>query len=438
VLIRQDGLSNLVAWHRATYNVTCADRATLLANPAFDASVWELWPYLTAGASVHIPDELTRSSPPHFVEWLQEEAITLTFVPTPLAELLLDETWPQDIALRALLTGGDTLHRGPSRNFAFNLVNHYGPTENSVVTAYARLGPWREGDTAPPIGRPITNVQVYVLDRLLEPAPVGVPGELYIGGIGLSPGYLNDDQLTSEKFIRDPFSNRPGARLYKTGDRVRYLSDGNLEFLGRLDNQVKVRGFRIELAEIEAVLCRHPRVRHAAVLARDDSQGKRLIAYVVADKPPPDLGTFARRHLPEYMTPSAFVVLEELPVLPSGKVNRAALASIADHGGARTAFRAPRTAIEEMLVKLWAEVLEVNHVGIDDDFFRDLGGHSLLATRVVSRVRNSLGVELPLRTMFETRSVAGLADRIETLQWAAKAAWARGDVTAGEREEGVL
>ncbi|HEY1270473.1 MAG TPA: HAD-IIIC family phosphatase [Terriglobales bacterium] len=264
------------------YRVSAADRATMLAGLAFDASVWELWPYLASGASIHLPDEDTRATPSKMMPWLAANDITLAFLPTPLAEAVIEEPLPQGLRLRALLTGGDKLHRAPGRALPFKLINHYGPTENSVVTTWAEVPSGANSATAPPIGRPIDNVRVYVLDQTLQPVPAGVPGELHIGGAGLARGYLNRPDLTLEKFIIDPFSDQPGSRLYKTGDRVRYLPNGDLEFLGRIDQQVKIRGFRIELGEIEALLAEDPGVRQSVVIARDDPDGnRRLVAYVV-------------------------------------------------------------------------------------------------------------------------------------------------------------
>ncbi len=289
VELRHGGLTNLVRWHQLEYAVTPSDRATLFATPAFDASVWEIWPYLASGASLHIPDEETHASPAKLVRWLAQQEITLCFLPTPVAEQALDEDWPEGVRLRALLTGGDKLHRGPRRPLPFRVVNHYGPTEYTVVATFAPVDPIRDADSSPPIGRPISNTQAYVLDRYLNPVPVGVPGELHLVGDGLARGYLNRSELTAEKFIPNPFDRRrPGALMYKTGDLVRYRPDGNLEFLGRIDQQVKLRGIRVELGEIEFVLREHPAVQEALVLVRDDAAtGKALVAYVV---PRPDGG----------------------------------------------------------------------------------------------------------------------------------------------------
>jgi amino acid adenylation domain-containing protein len=418
VPITHASLHNLVCWHQQAYGVTPADRATQIAGPAFDASVWELWPYLTAGASVHIPDEATRLDPGRLVRWLVEQRITLTFLPTPLAEAALRESWPEDGALRVLLTGGDRLNQRPAQKLPFRLVNHYGPTENTVVSTCAEVEAGSTG--APPIGGPLPNTRAYVVDAHLNPVPVGVPGELLVGGVQLAAGYLNRPELTAEKFIPDPFDTTPGARLYRTGDLVRYLPGGNIEFLGRIDHQVKIRGYRIELGEIESALSAHPALREAVVLAREDEPGdKRLVAYVVANEDAPadladQLRTHLRGSLPEYMVPSAFVSLEALPLTPNGKVDRKALPAPEQPISGAT-YVAPRTPTEEIVAGIWAEVLKLERVGVNDNFF-ELGGHSLLATQVIVRVRQALGVELPLRDLFAAPMIADLSLRIEALR----------------------
>jgi amino acid adenylation domain-containing protein len=279
VEVTHRSLMNLVSWHQREYEIMPQDRATQVAGPAFDASVWELWPYLIAGASIHIIDDETRNSPNALIETLVSEGVTHSFLPTVLAEMVIESQWRQSGRLRALLTGGDKLNHAPHPDLPFRVVNHYGPTENTVVTTAAVIEP---GEQMPPIGRPIGNVQVYVLDTHCNPMPVGVPGELCIAGDNLAVGYRNLPQLTSERFVAHPFSTAVGARMYRTGDRVRYRPDGNLEFLGRLDAQVKLRGFRVEPGEIEAVLAQHPAVHDAVVIAREDVSGDtRLVAYIV-------------------------------------------------------------------------------------------------------------------------------------------------------------
>jgi len=270
-----------------------------------------------------------------------------------------------------------------------------------------------------PIGHPIANTQVYILDRYLQPIPIGGPGELYIGGHGVARGYHNRPDLTADSFIPNPFSDEPGARLYKTGDLARYLPDGNIEFLRRIDHQVKIRGFRIESGEIEAVLRQHSMVRETVVVAREDGRGdKSLAAYVVpvrGESPTiSDLRGFLRQRLPDYMVPSAFVMLDELPLTPNGKVDRRALPPPDQiRLDLEQAFVAPRTPVEETLASIWAQVLDIERIGVYDDFF-DLGGHSLLATQFVSRVRQEFKVELPLVRLFESPTIAGLADHIDT------------------------
>jgi amino acid adenylation domain-containing protein len=281
VQIEHRGLLNLVFWHQQAFAVSSLDRTTQVAGVAFDACGWEILPYLSAGASVYFPNDEIRRSPKQLQDWLVSNAITISFLPTPLAEKLLLLDGSNNLALRLLLTGGDKLHQYPLASHSFQVVNNYGPTENTVVTTSGYI-PVKELDVTPRIGRPISNTQVYVLDTYLQPVPIGVAGELYISGDGLARGYLNRADLTAQQFISNPFNNKPEARLYKTGDLVRYRPDGTIEFLGRLDEQVKIRGYRIELGEIESVLSQHPAVLQTVVMAREDVPGeKRLVAYVV-------------------------------------------------------------------------------------------------------------------------------------------------------------
>lgn len=281
VQVQHSGLLNLIFWHQQAFSVSSRDRVTQIAGMAFDACGWEIWPYLTAGASIYFPDYETRLSPEPLRDWLLSKAITISFLPTPLAEKVLLLDWPDDAALRILLTGGDKLHQYPLASPPFEVVNNYGPTENTVVTTSGHVPAKTQADVPPAIGRPIANTQVYVLDSHLQPVPIGIPGELYISGNGLARGYLNRPELTAERFIPNPFSDEPGARLYKTGDLVRYQANGNIEFLGRLDDQIKIRGYRIELGEIESVLSQHPAVLQAVVMTREDvADEQRLVAYV--------------------------------------------------------------------------------------------------------------------------------------------------------------
>jgi len=416
VPIKHASLFNLICWHQRAYEVSPADRATQIAGPAFDASVWEIWPYLTAGASVHIPDDSTRLDAGLLVRWLAEQQITLAFLPTPLAEAALRERWPRDSALRVLLTGGDRLSQRSTQKLPFRLVNHYGPTENTVVSTCAEV---KEGtsNAAPPIGRPLPNTQAYVLDQHLQPLPIGVPGELLVGGVQLTSGYLNRPELAAEKFIPNPFSAEPAARLYKTGDLVRLLPDGNIEFLGRIDHQVKIRGFRIELGEIEAGIAQHPAIREVVVLAREDHPGdKRLVAYLVADSPLADLvdqvRALLRTMMPEHMVPSAFVLLDGLPLTPNGKVDRKALPAPDAAAYAARSYEAPVGDIETALSQIWSDALKVERVGRRDNFF-DLGGNSMMFVRMLSEINQRHQVSLGPAELFRNPTVGQIAKLID-------------------------
>jgi acyl-coenzyme A synthetase/AMP-(fatty) acid ligase/acyl carrier protein len=325
-------------------------------------------------------------------------------------------------SIQTILVSGEPFYMSDvarTRNFARHalIVNHYGPTECTMTVTCHSLGAMDAGRSLALAGRPIDNVRLYILDGNLNPVPIGVPGQVHIGGVGLARGYLNRPELTAEKFIVSPFESEPGARLYKTGDMGRYLRDGTLELLGRIDHQVKVRGIRVELGEIEAVLCEHPVVRETAVVMREDgTSDPRLVAYAVAgSEPAPDrreLRSFLQEKLPGYMVPADFVILDALPLGPNRKVDRRAL-PWPDHAvpARDKVFVAPRTVVEEVLEKMWAQVLRLDRVGIHDSFF-ELGGHSLLAGRLLSRVRERFQVSVSLRAFFAAPTVAGLATAI--------------------------
>ncbi|MGZ5029480.1 MAG: non-ribosomal peptide synthetase, partial [Methylobacter sp.] len=299
------------------------------------------------------------------------------------------------------------------------LWNLYGPTETTIWSTYQFVND-RRSELSPyeSIGRPIANTQIYILDAQLQPVPQGVLGEVYIGGTGVTRGYLNRPELTAERFVRDPFAAKADARMYKTGDLARWLDDGCIEYLGRNDFQVKIRGFRIELGDIEAALHQHPQLREVAVAVYEPAPGdKRLVAYVVAHSAPAptfsELRDFLKSHLPEFMTPSVFVFLDELPLTPNGKLNRNAL-PMPDMNRQELAveFIAPCSQVEKQLAEIWCDVLRINRVGIHDNFF-DLGGQSLLAMQVITRVSEQLSVEIPLARLFEMPTIAGLAQLIE-------------------------
>lgn len=424
---RHTGLANLVRWHVDAFALGPTDRTTLMASPSFDAAVWEIWPTLAAGATLVVVDEAARPDPERLRDVLVEERITVAFAPTPLAERLVTLDWPEATALRLLLTGADTLHRYPPPGLPFALVNNYGPTEATVVATSGIVPATGATDRRPSIGRPIDNVQVWILDERRRPVGVGVAGELYIGGAGVASGYRNRPELTAERFVGDPFSNEPGARLYRTGDRARWRADGEIEFLGRVDDQLKIRGFRIEPDEIVGLLNAHPAVASSAVAVREPRAGNpTLVAYVVPSNGIPLTATMLRATLastlPDYMVPSVFVQLDALPVTVNGKVDRTALPGPDDGNVLRDgAPLAPRTPLEEQVATILADLLEVDRIGADDNFFL-LGGHSLLGTQLIARFREVLGVELPLRTVFDHPTVAGLAAAVERARAVPRAA----------------
>jgi amino acid adenylation domain-containing protein len=433
VMVEHGGLSNLVSWHRRAFAITESDRATQVASPAFDAAVWELWPHLAAGSSLHIPPEHVRRDPVAIRDWLVAERITVSFLPTALAEAVLVLEWPPDTALRFLLTGGDTLHHHPPAGLPFTVVNNYGPTEATVVATSGRVRPSQtdpETRSLPSIGRPISGARTYVVDERLDQVPAGTVGELLIGGSGVARGYLRQPELTARRFIPDPFSDTP-ARLYRTGDQVRLGSDGELEFCGRRDHQVQIRGNRIELDEIAAVLGRHPGVQSAAVVCDESSPtGPRLVAYVVPSATAPsadELRDHVSAQLPDFMVPAMFVSLDEMPVTAAGKIDRGLLRSRAaveqapPPGSAR-----PGTELERVLEGIVAELLERDEVGVDANFFM-LGGHSLLGAQVIARIGERLGVDMSLRSLFDNPTVAEMAIEVERLLVAELAAMSDAD-----------
>ena len=420
VEITHGGLLNLVSWHQRAFRITPDDRASQLSALGFDAAVWELWPYLTAGASLHLSDGVAANDPEAVRDWLISQKITICFLATPLAERVMTLEWPTKARLRVMLTGADTLHHYPPRKLPFRLVNNYGPTECTVLATSGTVLSNEHPHRLPSIGSPIDNVQVHILNEGMRQAPIGESGEIYIGGAGLARGYRNQPDLTAERFVPDPFSSEPGARLFRTGDLGRYLPDGQVAFLGRIDEQIKIRGFRIEPAEIVKVLDEHPAVQASTVVAREVEPGdKRLVAYFVpAAKAQPthtELRNFIAARVPEYMVPATFVKLEALPLNPSGKVDRTGLpAPNAENTLRDSSFVAPRTPIEERLAAMLALLLDLDRVGVEDNFFL-LGGHSLLGTQLIARVRDAFGVELSLRTLFDAPTVSKLSAQIEAL-----------------------
>jgi amino acid adenylation domain-containing protein len=427
VEITHGGLANLVAWHTQAFAVTAADRASHVAGLGFDAAVWELWPYLASGASVHLAEEATRTSAELLREWLLARRITIGFVPTPLAERLLGAAadWPADTSLRILLTGGDTLHHFPRPGLPFQLVNNYGPTECTVVATSAPVDPSDGSGTLPPIGRAIAGARIRLLDERRQPVGAGETGQLCVGGAGLARGYRHRPDLTAERFIPDAFADEPGARLYLTGDLARQLPDGQYAFLGRIDDQIKIRGYRVEPDEISSVLNRHPDVVENVIAAREDGGEKRLVAYVVtapASEPTySGLREFLRGTLPEYMIPSAFVRLDRLPLTANGKVDRAALPAPESADTLQDDASAPPVSeTEQRIAEIVGELLHLDEIDVDDNFFM-LGGHSLLGAQLIARLRQSFGVDIALRSLFEAPTVAALSAEVERLRQGAVA-----------------
>ncbi len=420
--------------HRAVNRLVCntnyvklvpSDRVAQASNASFDAATFEIWGSLLHGATlVGIPHDVVLS-PQNFAVYIREQGISVLFLTTALFNQLASVVPQVFKDLRHLLFGGEAVDpksvKAVFRNGAPQRLLHvYGPTESTTFSSWYLVQDIPEGATNLPIGRPISNTQIYLLDSKLQPVPIGLAGELYIGGDGLARGYLNARELTEEKFIPNPFSQEQEARLYKTGDLARFLPDGNIEFIGRIDTQVKIRGFRIELGEIEALLSQHPDVRQAVVIAREDTPGdKRLVAYAVPNQQPDAIAStlkrFLQEKLPNYMVPAVFVILDSLPLTPNGKVDRQAMpAPDRTRPDLEETFVAPRNPIEETLAVIWAELLGLEQIGANDNFFH-LGGHSLIATQILSRVREVFQIELSFHHIFENPTVAGLAQLIE--QW---------------------
>lgn len=427
VMIAHRGICNQLYWRQTTFKLTQTDKVLLTISFSFDPSVWQIfWP-LCFGGKLIMARPGGHQDTAYLVKVITEQQITvLALVPSILRVLLEEEGIENCRFLRHITCGGEALPGELIERFFAKLNldnvfhNCYGPTEASIDTTFWTC---QRGSnyTIAPIGRPITNAEIYILDENLQPVPVGESGELHIGGIGIARGYLNRPELTTEKFIFNPFRSEVGARLYKTGDLARFLPDGNIEFLGRIDYQVKIRGFRIELGEIEGILGQHPALIQPLVIAREDIPGdKQLVAYIVANPEQiptqVELRSFLQSRLPEYMVPTSFVFLDTLPLSPNGKIDRRALpAPHTSNIGLSTNFVPPQNATEEVLAHIWVKVLRLEQVGIHNNFF-ELGGHSLLATQVMSRVRKAFQIEMPLQILFENPTIASLAQAIAQTQ----------------------
>jgi amino acid adenylation domain-containing protein len=421
VMIPHRAICNHVSWMQKAFPMNETDRVLQHASLCFDASVWEFFVSLSNGARLVLAHQGRHQDPAYLVSLMAEEKVTVLQSVPSLLQMLLEEDIECCTSLRHVFCGGEVLTCELLDRFSARLSaklhNHYGPTETTIdATSWTCDAPNHQHSV--PIGRPIANTRVYILDSHLQPVPVGVPGELYIAGDGLARGYLHEPQLTAEKFVSNPFTRELGARLYKTGDLGRYLPNGNIEFLGRMDSQVKLRGYRIELGEIENVLVQHPGVRDSVVVAREETPGnKRLVAYMAPTKEHvptiSELRTYLAEKLPGYMVPAGYVMLDAIPFLPNGKVDRQALPPLGDNGPeANEAFVEPRTEVEKLVTQIWLEVLHVERIGVHDNFF-DLGGHSLLAIQVISRAREIFPNGISLHSLFGAPTVAGLAAKIE-------------------------
>jgi amino acid adenylation domain-containing protein len=429
------------------YQVEATDRIVQASSVSFDAATFEIWGALLNGAQLVGIDKDVLLNSKSLAAFLQEQSITALFLTTALFNQVAREAPGAFSGLRCLMFGGEAVDPGAVREVVKHqpparLLHVYGPTESTTFASWHLVEDVPLDAITVPIGRPLANTSLSILDAHLNPVPVGVYGELYIGGDGLARDYLKRPALTAEKFVPDPFSDTPGARLYRTGDLVRYRSDGTVEFRGRRDHQVKLRGYRIELGEIETVLSQHPEVQASVALVREDEPGdKRLVGYVVPleeSLSASDLRRYLQARLPDYMVPAHFVMLDALPVTPNGKVDRKALPALSGtRGSLETSYVAPRTSMEQQLVDIWQDVLGLEQVGVKDNFF-ELGGHSLLATQVVSRVREALKIDLKLQDFFELPSIAGLAGALEILHTSTQGHQEIGDSTMEKRSEILL
>jgi amino acid adenylation domain-containing protein len=425
-------LVNLINWQVQASSLSVGARTLAFTSINFDVSFQEMFATWCSGGSLVLVDEATRLDPFQLLKFLEEQQIQRLFAPFVALRQLAEADGSSDpckAPLEEIITAGEQLQITPQivkffeRHGGCKLHNQYGPTEGHVVTSFTLSGPPSQWPPLPPIGRPIANARIYILDARRQPVPMGLRGELYIGGAPVARGYLGRPDLTEERFVADPFSENPSNRMYKTGDMARWLPDGNIEFIGRSDAQVKIRGFRVELGEIEAVLSQHPAVQQAVVTDWEAGPGDtRLVAYVVVSDEPIDaadstdriheLREFLKATLPDYMIPQAFTLMNTLPLTPSGKVNRRALPEPdISRASSGTEYVAPTTETGKKIAAIWQEVLKFEPIGVHDDFF-NLGGHSLLASQVLSRINQTLDTRLTLRDLFEKPTIAGLEEQI--------------------------
>lgn len=415
VEITHGNLANLVRWHIDTFGVTRKDRASHLLSLGFDAAVLEIWGHLCAGATLCLAEERVRSSPELLQDWLVREEISMALVPSVIGTRLLEMEWPQTTKLRLLVTGGDTLHRRPTARLPFQVVNHYGPTECTVVSSWATVACGFTG--TPPIGTPIAGAEIRLLDETGRPVPDGTEGEIYISGRGVGRGYRNRPELTERFFLPNPFSSEPGTRMYRTGDRAIRLPDGALQFRGRLDRQTKIRGYRVELDEVCSVLSRHPCVEFSTVTTHSVHGDVQLIAYVlpksgVAAPDKAALQHYLLKTLPDYMVPCIFVRLRTLPLSRNGKIDFSLLplpreAELLEEVPATTLV----SDLEERLLSIVRRVLSNDSITVEDSFFLS-GGHSLLAIQLLIELQRTFGIDLTLDQLLEAPSVRGLAELV--------------------------
>ena len=451
VEITHANLLNLIDWHQRAFGVTSADRASQVAGLGFDAAGWEIWPALTTGASLHFADDITRRSAAALREWIVAQKITISFVPTVLAEQLLHTSWPDETALRTFLTGADTLHRRPIAGLPFVVVNNYGPTECTVVSTSGIVTPNEDIDSPPSIGKSIDNATALILNDAIQPVPRGEAGELCLAGALVGRGYRNNPAMTASRFVNYSPEMGPSMRIYCTGDRARILENGEIAFLGRLDDQVKIRGYRIELGEIVTCLDRYPGVEACAVVLRDGGDGlsaqsaapegfpsgPQLVAYIVAagdaNLIAADLREYLNTRLPDYMIPSHFVKIADLPMTAHGKLDKAALpAPSADNllpNRIAAPFAAPNEPTEpgapvvgleqSQISAMVASLLGQPTVDSDENFFM-IGGHSMLGVQLVAQIRDRFGVKLTLLQLFSAPTVAALSAEVARLKAATR------------------
>ncbi len=421
VMIEHASLANLIHWHIKEYWLTPQTISTAMAGVAFDAFGWEIFPYLAAGATIHILDDDGGLLPEKLVKIFNAEGITHSFISTALVPEFVERSKGNLAALQMLLTGGDKLPPVDISGLHYRLINNYGPTENTVVATRFVLQASNYQQT-PLIGSPISNTSLFILDENDHLLPIGVPGQLCISGAQVARGYLHNATLTSQKFINNPYRSSLGDVLYKTGDKCRWTKDGNIEFLGRLDDQVKIRGYRIELGEIESCVLQSGLVQQTLVLVNDNGKNeKRLVAYIVAEK---EVDTqlligYLQKFLPDYMIPRLWVPLEAFPLNSNGKIDRKALPDVEKAGTSETPFVAPESKTEIQLADLWQELLKVEKIGINDNYF-EAGGHSLLAMRLIADIQKTFGMEIAVKEIFEFTTIRELARFLEVKMAAQK------------------